>query len=322
MQRTLCLIKPDAVQNYHIGDIIRDIEGNCMDLKIAEMKKFWFSYNKASKFYAEHEGKPFFDGLIGAMTAGPCVGIVLEGPGAIQKWRDWIGPTDPRKGSLYQHLRARYGSVGARNALHGSDSMASAEREINLVFPEIRQKLGRAILKRAEHLIDVDASEQPFRDPYNGVIENLSDTPRVLFKKLDPDARLPERAHASDAGWDLFAIKDAIVRHGAITVVPTGLSMALPEGWEAQVRARSGLAFKEGISVVNGPGTIDAGFRGAVNVCLTRNVNNEPYEIKAGDRIAQLVFQRVPQVEVVDVSNGELPTDIGRGTGGYGSTGR
>jgi len=131
---------------------------------------------------------------------------------------------------------------------------------------------------------------------------------------------LPMYATQGSAGADLRAAvrSELVLRPGGRTVVPTGLSIALPQGWEAQVRPRSGLAVRHGVTVLNAPGTIDADYRGEVKVALV-NLGDEPLTIKRGDRIAQLVFAPVVQVawQVTD----DLPAS-GRGSGGFGSTGR
>jgi dUTP pyrophosphatase len=119
------------------------------------------------------------------------------------------------------------------------------------------------------------------------------------------------------AGCDLFATRDLAIRPGETVVLPLDLIIALPAGTEAQIRPRSGLALKHGISVLNSPGTIDAGYRGEVRVILL-NTSNADFPIKRGDRIAQMVIQKLPEVELVQV--GEL-SESKRGAGGFGSTG-
>ncbi|MCA9583023.1 MAG: dUTP diphosphatase, partial [Myxococcales bacterium] len=122
------------------------------------------------------------------------------------------------------------------------------------------------------------------------------------------------------AGLDLSALLDApmVIEPGGRAAVPTGLAMALPENHEGQVRPRSGLALKHGITVANAPGTIDEDYRGEVQVLLI-NLGQEPFTIESGDRIAQLVVQPIARVAVSEVDNLE---DTARGEGGFGSTGR
>ena len=130
---------------------------------------------------------------------------------------------------------------------------------------------------------------------------------------------LPEQASPGSAGLDLRAAvsEDIVLSPGARTLVPTGLVLELPRGWEGQVRPRSGLAIRHGISLLNSPGTIDSDYRGEVKVVLA-NLGGEPFTIRRGDRIAQLVVAPVSRVEVLEAS--ELGT-TDRGSGGFGSTG-
>lgn len=141
----------------------------------------------------------------------------------------------------------------------------------------------------------------------------------VLIKRLDPSVPLPKYAKGGDAGADLVTRVDLTLAPGQRALAPTGISIALPDGYAAFVHPRSGLAIKHGVSVVNAPGTIDAGYRGEIQVIL---INQDPIEsisFKRGDRIAQLIIQKVERADFVEVS--ELPGS-GRGTGGFGSTGR
>ena len=136
--------------------------------------------------------------------------------------------------------------------------------------------------------------------------------------RLDPDLTLPAYAHPGDAGADLVTAVDVTLQPGERALVPTGIAMAVPEGYVALVHPRSGLAARHGLSIVNAPGTIDAGYRGEVSVLLVNLDPREPIELRRGDRIAQLVFQRVEQAGFVEVE--VLPESV-RGVGGYGSTG-
>ncbi|MEI6645406.1 MAG: dUTP diphosphatase [bacterium] len=139
----------------------------------------------------------------------------------------------------------------------------------------------------------------------------------VKFKKTHPDATLPTYAHPGDAGMDVCSCTSLTIQPGARALVPTGLVMELPRGTEAQMRPRSGLAIKNGITLLNTPGTIDEGYRGEIGIILI-NLGHEPFDIRPGMRIAQMVIAPVLRVaveEVVDVS------DTTRGTGGFGSTG-
>jgi dUTP pyrophosphatase len=140
----------------------------------------------------------------------------------------------------------------------------------------------------------------------------------VPIVRLDPDLPLPAYAHPGDAGADLLTTVDLTLAPGERALVPTGIALAVPEGYVALVHPRSGLAARHGLSIVNTPGTIDAGYRGEVKVLLVNLDPREPVELRRGDRVAQLVFQRVERAafEVVDSLE-----DSARGVGGYGSTG-
>ena len=141
---------------------------------------------------------------------------------------------------------------------------------------------------------------------------------QVNIVRLDPDLPLPSYAHPGDAGADIFAREDVILQPGERRLVPTGIALALPEGYVALVHPRSGLAHRNGLSLVNAPGTIDAGYRGEVQVCLVNLDPATPIELRRGDRIAQLVIQQFETAAFVEVD--EL-SDSARGAGGYGSTG-
>jgi dUTP pyrophosphatase len=140
----------------------------------------------------------------------------------------------------------------------------------------------------------------------------------VAIVRLDADLPLPTYAHPGDAGADLMTAVDVTLAPGERAVVPTGISLALPEGYVALVHPRSGLAARHGLSIVNTPGTIDAGYRGEIKVLLVNHDPAEPVELERGDRIAQLVFQRVERAVFTEVD--ALPESV-RGIGGYGSTG-
>jgi dUTP pyrophosphatase len=141
----------------------------------------------------------------------------------------------------------------------------------------------------------------------------------LLVTRLDPGLPLPSYAHPGDAGADLRTAVDARIEPGERAVLPTGLAIALPDGYAAFVHPRSGLAARYGIALVNSPGTIDAGYRGEVKVIVVNLDRNAPVLFRRGDRIAQLVVQRVEKVRFHEVA--ELP-GTARGDGGLGSTGR
>lgn len=142
----------------------------------------------------------------------------------------------------------------------------------------------------------------------------------VPLRRLDPELPLPTYARAGDAGADLVARAGAILPPGGgRALVPTGIALALPEGHAGFVQPRSGLALRHGVTCLNTPGLIDAGYRDEIRVLLVNTDPSTPYEIKRGDRIAQLVIQRVEQATFRPVE--ELPASE-RGLGGFGSTGR
>ena len=142
---------------------------------------------------------------------------------------------------------------------------------------------------------------------------------RVEVTRLDPDLPLPTYARAGDAGLDLLAAQDVELKPGQRDAIPTGLAIAIPEGFAGFVHPRSGRALKEGLSVANAPGTIDAGYRGEIKVIVVNLDPDEVIHIRRGEKIAQLVVQRVETAELVEVD--ELPSSE-RGEGGFGSTGR
>lgn len=141
---------------------------------------------------------------------------------------------------------------------------------------------------------------------------------RVAVRRLDPDVPLPAYAKPGDAGCDLVTTVDAVVPPGERVLLPTGIALALPEGYAGFVHPRSGLALHHGVGLVNAPGTIDAGYRGEVKVVLVNHDLRETLHLKRLDRVAQLVVQRVERVRWDEVD--EL-TETERGAGGHGSTG-
>ena len=141
---------------------------------------------------------------------------------------------------------------------------------------------------------------------------------RVLVQRLDPGLPLPAYALPGDAGADIVAAEDIVLAPGERALLPTGIAIALPDGYAAFVHPRSGLAARAGLGLVNAPGTIDAGYRGEIKVIVINHDPHEQIELRRGERIAQLVFQRVERAEFVEVD--ELPASE-RASGGHGSTG-
>ncbi len=142
---------------------------------------------------------------------------------------------------------------------------------------------------------------------------------RIRIRKLRPEASLPAYSHGAgeDAGMDLRAVEDTLLKPGIPAAVPTGLAVEIPPGYEAQIRPRSGLALKHALTLPNAPGTIDPGYRGEIKVILL-NLGGEPYQLRAGDRIAQMIVARY---EAVEWEESELNASR-RGAGGFGSSGR
>lgn len=142
---------------------------------------------------------------------------------------------------------------------------------------------------------------------------------QVLITRLDADLPMPQYAKGGDAGADIYSRIDISLAPGERALVPTGIAIALPDGYVALVHPRSGLAIKHGVSMVNAPGTVDAAYRGELQCILINHDPKETVSFKRGDRIAQLVFQKVERAEFIEVEH--LPGS-GRGDGGFGSTGR
>jgi dUTP pyrophosphatase len=140
----------------------------------------------------------------------------------------------------------------------------------------------------------------------------------VLIKRLDPGLPVPERAFPGDAGVDLFAAEDVELAPGQRAIVPTGVAIALPDGYAAFVHPRSGLAARHGVTIVNAPGTVDAGYRGEIRVTLLNTDAQSTVRFRHGDRIAQLVVQRVERPVFHEV---QMLPGSARGDGGFGSSG-
>ena len=143
---------------------------------------------------------------------------------------------------------------------------------------------------------------------------------KILVKKFDKNIKLPTYKTSGSSGMDLVAyVKNKItIKPGKISLIPTGIAVAIPKNYEIQIRPRSGLAAKKGISVLNTPGTIDSDYRGEIKIILV-NLSNKSFVIKSGDRVAQMVLCPVVKAKLIEVKN--LPNTI-RGKGGFGSTGK
>ena len=141
----------------------------------------------------------------------------------------------------------------------------------------------------------------------------------ILVQRLDDGLPMPERAHPGDAGFDLRSAVDLVLAPGERAMIPTGIAVAIPDGFAGLVQPRSGLAARHGVGIVNAPGLIDAGYRGEVKVIAINLDPREPFEVHRGDKIAQLVIYPIPDAKLREVE--ELP-DSERGGSGFGSTGR
>ena len=139
----------------------------------------------------------------------------------------------------------------------------------------------------------------------------------LRFRKIHPDAVLPSYAHPSDAGMDVRSVEDLVIAPGGRALVRTGLVMLLPPMYEAQVRPRSGLALKNGVTVLNTPGTVDSGYRGEIGVILA-NFGETDFQVKKGDKVAQIVIAPVTQPTIEET---DIVDETDRGSGGFGSTG-
>jgi len=145
------------------------------------------------------------------------------------------------------------------------------------------------------------------------LLENLM----IKINKIKENAILPHYAHEGDAGVDLYSAENYVLRPGQITLVSTGIKLAIPKGYEAQIRPKSGLALNHGISVCNSPGTIDSGYRGEIGV-IAINHSNEEFKIEKRTKIAQMVFNKIEKAEFEEVKDFDTTK---RGQNGFGSTG-
>jgi len=141
---------------------------------------------------------------------------------------------------------------------------------------------------------------------------------KIKIKKLNPEAIIPRYAHEGDAGMDAYSLENCVLQPGERKTVPTGISFELPIGYEIQIRPRSGLALNHGITLSNTPGTLDSGYRGELKVGMI-NLSGERYDVKKGERIAQLVLAKHETAEIEEVK--EL-NQSSRGENGFGSTGK
>ena len=142
----------------------------------------------------------------------------------------------------------------------------------------------------------------------------------VEFAKLSPKAKLPTQGSSQAAGWDLYALEETVIERRKSAMIKTGLAVAIPEGWEGRIRCRSSLG-KKGMIMPNGIGTIDSDYRGELMVLATWIGEGESFTVKAGERVAQLLFAPVPNVKIVETEYDNLG-QTERGKGGFGSSGK
>ena len=170
-------------------------------------------------------------------------------------------------------------------------------------------------------MTDASADQRPPQPQQPGPTSHAGVGPErvsVCVRRLDASLPLPSYAHSGDAGADLLSRVDVTLAPGERTLVPTGIAIALPEGYAGFTHPRSGMAARHGITIVNAPGTIDAGYRGEILVNLVNLDASEPFEVRRGDRVAQLIVQRVAETDFVEVDS--LP-DSSRGETGHGASG-
>ena len=201
---------------------------------------------------------------------------------------------------------------------NGTDNRSS-----NRERPDVDRGAGSGLSltdPRVASLVVSGSVDAPLHEPSAACppVDGVRPTVDVLLTRLDADLPVPAYARPGDAGADLHAVDDVVVDPGERALVGTGVAIALPPGYAGFVHPRSGLAARCGLSIVNAPGTIDAGYRGEIRVCLVNLDPRTPVRISRGDRIAQLVVQRVEHARFVEVE--QLPA-AERGTSGYGSTG-
>jgi dUTP pyrophosphatase len=260
------------------------------------------------------------DDLVVALAGDRPIGMGFLATNAIEIHKHWA--TIKR---LQRHPQARLQGVGGA-VLEGLEGAARARGLQRLVLT-VRGQTGRegfyerhgyrveAVLPERIWLSDDDIREELFMAKSLVGPTGLA----LQVRRLDPGLPVPGYAHSGDAGLDLYARSDVSLAPGERAVVPTGVAVALPHGCVGLVHPRSGLAARQGLGIVNGPGTIDEGYRGEIKVIVINHDPEHAAQISRGDRIAQLVIQRVEAVQVVEVD--ELD-GTARGSGGFGSSGR
>ena len=197
----------------------------------------------------------------------------------------------------------------------GKIDREKGQQALNEMIEEIKNLEGYTE-KKKQFLIDILTQSANLT---MDIAENPRDRIEVKIYKLNPDAQLPIYAHPTDAGADICAIEETKLEAGETKIVKTGLAVAIPAGYEIQVRPRSGLSLKSGLRIANSPGTIDSEYRGEIGIIMT-NTGDIPYVIDKGMKIAQLVIAPVPMIKWNEVESDADLGETNRGTGGFGST--
>lgn len=202
--------------------------------------------------------------------------------------------------------------LGQNLSMYSAEELDESRKEIESVMQDIMEDDTLSDKKKEFLKMFIEKSLVKIYD----LVENPREKIPVEIRLLNSDAELPNYAHATDAGADICAIKDTIIQPGNTLPVSTGIAVAIPKGYEIQVRPRSGLSLKSPLRIANAPGTIDSEYRGEIKVLMT-NTGDTPFVINKGDKIAQLVIAPVPMIKWVLVD--ELD-ETSRGTNGFGST--
>ena len=241
---------------------------------------------------------------------------------ALDEFAQILELDDVKFDAIYPMIKERI-AEGFENDQFRSDLLQSYKNTPFVDIEEERKAAEQAVeeIKKAEDLSD-NKKELLIMILEKGtlaaidVVENPREKIKVQIEKIVPEAKLPEYAHPTDAGADVFAVRNTVVPAGETVVVGTGLKMAIPKGYEVQVRPRSGMSLKTDLRIANAPGTIDSSYRGELGIIMW-NTGSDEYTIEAGDKIAQLIIAPVPMMDFEETTI-DMNTD--RGEGGFGST--
>lgn len=200
-------------------------------------------------------------------------------------------------------------------ALLGKIDREASQQSLNKMVDEIKN-LEEYSEKKKQFLIDLLTQSANLT---MDMAENPRDRVKVKVYKLNPDAQLPTYAYPTDAGADVSAVEEVTIPAGETRIIPTGLAVAIPAGYEIQIRPRSGLSAKTKLRIANSPGTLDSQYRGPVGVIIT-NTGDIPYVIEKGMKIAQMVIAPTPMIKWIEVDSEADLGETDRGSGGFGST--